>query len=365
MEDLKGFELFLFKVDDILKHIILFLKKVLLINFFSTVKFKKRMSKEVLQATREKIFMIGTPCHGNLGDHAIVYAQKKFIKDLPEDKTIIEISYKEFLEQKEVLSSFISKKDLIVIDGGGNLGTLWINEDDVVTDIIKTFKNNKIVIFPQTCFYDNTKKGKERFENNKKVYEDARNLTLFLRDKASYDFCVKNYTGINIGYTPDIVLYIDDLTFTNQRDGCLLVFRKDVESTIDKAFKKEVKKYLKENNIKYSSTDTVDNQKVNMFQRDKRLLKKWEKFACSKLVITDRLHGMIFALITNTPCIALDNSSKKVSGVYQWIKSADYIKVCSSKEELTKEILKYYGKENCNYSKRDIEHNYIDIKKSI
>ena len=42
-------------------------------------------------------------------------------------------------------------------------------------------------------------------------------------------------------------------------------------------------------------------------------------------LITDRIHGMLFAAVTGTPCIALDNVSKKVSGAYEWIQYLDYI----------------------------------------
>ena len=35
--------------------------------------------------------------------------------------------------------------------------------------------------------------------------------------------------------------------------------------------------------------------------------------------VTDRLHGMIFSVVTGTPCIALDNVSGKVRGVHAWI----------------------------------------------
>ncbi len=37
-------------------------------------------------------------------------------------------------------------------------------------------------------------------------------------------------------------------------------------------------------------------------------------------MITDRLHGMVFAVITGTPCLVFDNVSKKISMVYQWIR---------------------------------------------
>ena len=34
---------------------------------------------------------------------------------------------------------------------------------------------------------------------------------------------------------------------------------------------------------------------------------------------------MIFSAVTGTPCLAMDNINKKVSGVYEWIKTLDYI----------------------------------------
>ena len=39
-----------------------------------------------------------------------------------------------------------------------------------------------------------------------------------------------------------------------------------------------------------------------------------------------RLHGMIMSVITDTPCIAMNNTSGKVKGVYDTIKN-DNVKV--------------------------------------
>lgn len=36
------------------------------------------------------------------------------------------------------------------------------------------------------------------------------------------------------------------------------------------------------------------------------------KFAKSKVIVTDRLHGLIFALITNTPCIVISSYNQKL-----------------------------------------------------
>ena len=67
-------------------------------------------------------------------------------------------------------------------------------------------------------------------------------------------------------------------------------------------------------------------QNISPRRREFFLNKKLDEFAKAEIVITDRLHGMIFATITGTPCIAFDNLSNKVSGVYEWIMDQSYVK---------------------------------------
>ena len=50
-------------------------------------------------------------------------------------------------------------------------------------------------------------------------------------------------------------------------------------------------------------------------------------------MVTDTLHCMVSAAITGTPCIAFDNLSGKVQGVYQWIKNLPYIWICNEISE--------------------------------
>ncbi len=63
--------------------------------------------------------------------------------------------------------------------------------------------------------------------------------------------------------------------------------------------------------------------------------RKFDEFRRARLVITDRLHGMIFAAITGTPCIALNNSSGKVEGVWSlWLQHLDYVKFVQDATEI-------------------------------
>lgn len=46
--------------------------------------------------------------------------------------------------------------------------------------------------------------------------------------------------------------------------------------------------------------------------RKRNLRKKLLEFSDSEAVITDRLHGMVFAAIMNTPCMVLTNCNYKI-----------------------------------------------------
>ena len=75
------------------------------------------------------------------------------------------------------------------------------------------------------------------------------------------------------------------------------------------------------------------NKTINSDVRKQFIDKKIREFSEYSLVITDRLHAMVFSALGHTPCIAFDNSSKKVSGVYEWIKDNQFV-ICVEQKEL-------------------------------
>jgi len=283
----------------------------------------------VLHISHSKIIIVATPTHGNLGDQAITYAEKSILKSLCPQKPVIEVENGGFIKCKKLLKRLVNVNDVIVIDGGGNLGTLWPWEDDKISDIIDTFKDNKIIVFPQTMYYDNTNSAIDRIEKNKCVYSKAKDLTFLFRDRASYLFFNEKFSDINAFLCPDIVLSLNKQQLQLRQD-VLLCFRTDREKVISDDELGQIEQHLLNNNIKYSYTDTVIKKSVRAINRKIELYKKWREFSCCKLVITDRLHAMIFAYITNTPCIAINNKSKKVEGSFDFIKNCNYVKLADN-----------------------------------
>ena len=328
----------------------------------------KREIAVVHKETGRAIILMATPIHGNLGDHAIVYAEKCLLADLGLGNRIIEITNTEYALCKQELRKYITNQDLILIDGGGNLGTLWPWEDDKISEIISFYRENPIVVFPQTCFYDDSLSAQERMKHNKEVYASAPHLLISLRDKRSYSLCCTHFDSKQFVLIPDIVLYLcgkNILPAPVNRKGILLCFRTDLERIVSQDELSRLKDYLKQHNLSFRENSTVKDYGVDRNFRQLELEKIWMDFASAQLVITDRLHGMIFALINGTPCLALDNVSKKVSGVYELISDINSVKICSDMNEVITNISGYCEIDYCPERTELVKANYCLLQNFI
>ena len=278
------------------------------------------------------VIMLATPTHGNLGDQAIVYAEQKVLKKMYPNRKIIEVPNNYYVAYPNIVKKFIYNDDVIIIDGGGNLGSLWKHEDDKITSIIENFSQNKIIVFPQTCYYDDSSESQLRKDKNRIAYTQATDLTVMLRDRASFDLFQEVFPMVNAISIPDIVLSLSPSFEQQIRDGIMICFRQDKEKSISDYSQKRIREIFKTK--KCVEFTTIVNRDVGSRTRIVELEKKWNELAKAELLICDRLHAMIFSLITKTPCVCLDNISKKVSGTYEWIKNAPYVYVVDSVDEI-------------------------------
>lgn len=272
------------------------------------------------------IVFIATPIYGNLGDHAIIRSQIKFVSDQGFGKKIVEVSSSQYLIYKCFLAKIIRDTDVIAIDGGGNMGTLWLNEETKMRDIIRMFPHNQIIIFPQTAYFEETKSGEEELNRSVNIYNAHNNLTIFCRDQNTYQLIQNRMPNVKSYYVPDIVLYTNDAAIDVRRNGISICMRDDLERINSVNVEKVLSDRFPGKELRMISTMYLG--KISRKNREPVLFQKWREFSESELVITDRLHGMLFSAITGTPCIAIDNKSHKVKQGYEWIKSLSYIVFC-------------------------------------
>lgn len=275
---------------------------------------------------KKKVLFCLSPDYGNMGDQAIAFAITKFLRDNFKEYEFIEFERDEFYSYAKAIKKIVNEDDIIAIQGGGNMGNLYLREELPRRLILKKIRNCRIISMPTTLSFTEDKKGIAEKNKMQKIYNDSKNLLLIAREEKTFNMMNDLFTAKAV-LTPDIVFYLEDIFEpTNERKNDIMTcLRNDKEAYWGS--KKD--DFLKELRNKYPTlieTDTVLHRNIDINKRKEELYCIWNKFRDSKVVITDRLHGMIFAFITKTPCIVLRSSDHKIIESYKWIKNINYIK---------------------------------------
>jgi len=335
-------------------------KLIPIYEYFKTYLFSNKVSLNV-DNSKKNIFMFLCPDYGNIGDLAIEYAQKEFIKNNYPDYNIIEIPVAKTYDYINTVKKYIKKSDIITLIGGGSLGDMYPKADFMRLFIIKSFKNNKVISFPQTINFSNSKYGKRRLKKNLKVINSHPNIVLFAREQVSYELMKKYFSPKKVKLCPDIVLSINfDSDF--KRDGVVFSFRNDNERKISDEFKSIIINSVKAKgqNIIYRDT-TILTDEFNINKKYDYFNEILSIFSKSKLVITDRLHGMVFSYITATPCIVLGNNNHKIMSTYNtWLKDCNFIKFIDNFDNIDKVIDDLLSLDNIN--KVNFDNKYLELK---
>ena len=297
----------------------------------------RRGAQRAKKARKPETFSIllgETPLYRNIGDLAIAVAQESYLERI----NLGEV--REYVENNrwEALAYYrrtISSNAVIVLQGGGNMGERYFGLDLKRASVIEAFPNNRIVIMPQTSDY-NGALGDALLRYMRSVYRKHGDVHLFARERRSYELMKRQFPDVDVQLSPDIVMTycpeFDDSRVKDRR-GALIVLRKDGEKLVEGNDVKslvvdELTRLLGNNRVQFS--DTLFDRAVALDERRKVVLDKMLEFANAEIVVTDRLHGMIFSAITGTPCVAFDNANHKVSESYNaWLKEYDFIKLAT------------------------------------
>ena len=168
----------------------------------------------------------------------------------------------------------------------------------------------------------------------------------------SYDLMESLKLKCKLIFVPDIVLSLEGKKTNKKTNGKILIcLRRDAEKT---TVSESIIKCVEISGYTYDITDTVVDYRIDAKQSRIEVEKKIDEFSQYELVICDRLHAMIFSILAGTPCIAFDNISKKVSGVYEWIKDIEQIK-CIDETVLSDDLIKeMIGKGHFIYDNRKL-----------
>lgn len=288
--------------------------------------------------------------HNNIGDIAIGVAERNFFEAHFPQVPMHFIYEQVFFRYQKEISSQIRPGDVIILRGGGSIGNTVMHEKHR-EDIIRKFKKNLIVSMPQTMCFPNTEKGEREKKRAAKIYTSNSNLLLIAREEQSYVEMQKTFQHTHTLLTPDIVMTLDFKKPVLKRKGILLCFRTDWERSLPAGDAERIEASCRSISDSISYTDMYAEETFVPFEkRSEVLLAKITQFKQASLVITDRLHGMVFSAITGTPCIALPNYNHKVEQTYKWLQDLPYIKFCQTTADAIKCLPSMYNCTSGTYS---------------
>ena len=196
---------------------------------------------------------------------------------------------------------------------------------------------NKIIIFPQSISYSNDDKGKYESTVAQRIYSAHQHLTIFSRDTSSYKMMRKILHNVDIRLCPDIVFSLLDIVHTEKKQGVGMCIRNDKESCLSDEDKNLLMEQVGQKYSRINNFSTTITTEKDIFGEERRnlVLSKLQEISQFELVITDRLHGMIFAYITSTPCIALNNTTGKSYFAYKdWLSDKENVVFLNDKFEI-------------------------------
>lgn len=288
------------------------------------LKFTHSFTLPTIDRSKHQIYLFGTVEHGNYGDQAITVAELEFLSHNMPNAQIISIPERFVMTAVNQIKAVINDDDIVVYHGGGNMGDIWPNHEIRRQVVFNAFKKQKIISMPQSVGYA---PDGESLARTVEVLRTCRNIWIFARERNSYEFMRRSFpSNVHIGLVPDVVLSLKRVDNNIPRTYITAFLRKDLEKLKDSRLPVLLNR-LRESNL-VTLDDTVDHLRgfIPEFRREKLLEKKLVMFQKSKLIVTDRLHGAIFAAVTGTPAIIFDNNNHKIKFSYDtWLYKDKYL----------------------------------------
>jgi exopolysaccharide biosynthesis predicted pyruvyltransferase EpsI len=324
-------------------------------NFEKINKLKTLISDTLSPLIDNDYVLLEVPNYRNIGDNLIWEGELEFLKRIP-FKCLYSSNPNTFKSKN------VSKDVIILLQGGGNFGDIYTETQQFRLDIIEQFPNNKIIIFPQTIYYQNNENLKEHAQ----ILNKHNNLYICARDHVSRDLLFEYGIKERVLLLPDMAFFIDMRSHFSTVIKNKSLYMKRVDSELNLSFDEQIifdflnSKKAKVIEIKdwpsYSSIpilniiiekfDAVERRlssllvkipvlnklvsdefglnsnksRVNYISQGVQFINSYDS------ICTTRLHGFILAVLLNRSVGILDNSYGKNSNFYNsWL--SDFEKV--------------------------------------
>jgi pyruvyl transferase EpsI len=278
-----------------------------------------------LRRRRKIVYALTPPPYlPNVGDHAQVIAIRAWLDRHLPGVPVVEVDKDKTRLLLPALKRLVGPGDVILLHSGGNLGDRGMWSESVRRLVIQSFPGNKVVSMPQTIFFSDTPTGRSERENTRRIYAAHPDLTIMCRDPQSGELAKELFPSARSFAVPDFVLSLPPEPPAppgNSPKG-LLCLRLDDESAFTPGEREELDRGLRYECRRY---DTTLDSNIPVERRAELLDFALDEFRGADFVVTDRYHGMIFAVLCNKPCVVLPTVDHKLTSAADWFHDVPFV----------------------------------------
>lgn len=279
-----------------------------------------------------QVVYLDYPVHLNIGDLLINLGTEHFLRQqairVSQRASIFNFCFS--------LGNRITKDAVILLHGGGNFGDLWIEHQSLRETIISRFRDNRILMLPQTLYF----KDSDLKKRSLGILASHPDLHVFVRDGSSFDELSDHMTE-RVYLAPDMAhaLWGEIHPSCTSTENSAMFLRRDIEaSTVPQSFAADTKKSVDWEDVlkpadvilfralrKLHVVDRKLGHRLPMEHlwypcRDRLIARGKHALSSAKQIITNRLHVCILGLLLGRNVIAFDNSYGKLSSYYDaWL----------------------------------------------
>jgi exopolysaccharide biosynthesis predicted pyruvyltransferase EpsI len=258
----------------------------------------------------------------NMGDQLQHYAIAKWLQRHGGGRQVLEVPY---FAPIPSLAKTVRTDDVLVMQSSAGMGDLYPYFEEYRLRLCRAFPDHRIVVFPHTVFFQDPANR----ERSAEEYRRHRGLTLMARDLTSFDTLREMVPDGHVIPVPDVVLGLRGafpVGAGERRGGGLGIFRSDEEvNQGGQGLVDGVLPDLPRFDLMFPETESCTEMEQPEF-----VARVFGHIAAHDFVVTDRMHGMIFAAILGVPCVGLAGKPEigyhKNRATYEsWLRRVPYV----------------------------------------
>lgn len=174
-------------------------------NSSTSIAIKKQLETSLAQlGDIKECVLLNYPDYPNVGDHLIGLGTIIYLLKIRQ----VKLNYLSAIGNHS--STLMNQKlgdSTILLQGGGNLGDLWYEQQMFREEIIQQYPHHRIIILPQTIYFQDP----DKLHQAARIFNSHSDLTICVRDHRSQQLATEYFHNCQVILSPDMAFMLADL----------------------------------------------------------------------------------------------------------------------------------------------------------